>query len=630
MHKISIKWLILGIITCFALLTLVVASISSNIYKEEAFAANQKVSSRFVEVVTNEALNDLDKLVSELAKEMASDRDLRKIFKGALKSNSSKAELVIKLDEPFNRRFQTAGLIKLAKIRVFDKKLNLVSESENGDSLGESLHLSLQETMGKRKGADRLQQLAYTWESNGKAFYSMIFPLGGLSLKGYGEIVLDPSHNLKTLEKPLGSAIQLNTKSGKPIYETSTWPKDHSDFVISEYVIENLAKEKTIRVKAAIDNTKLIADMAATTNLVFLTFLVVGILFIVFSLTFLRKALFIPLESIVNRVNDSSNGNLTKQVQASGIKEIYDVGQTFNTFIKRLSDSINLIDDNANVLLMASSTLFNSTMVSKDALENQQQETEQVATAMNEMSVTVGEVAQNTAEASISATDSLKKSQQGKEAVDNVITSVNCLASKILNSETLINQLSNESKEISTILDVISGISEQTNLLALNAAIEAARAGDSGRGFAVVADEVRSLASLTQDAANDIRAKVESLQSGSQNAVKGMGESRTEADHSVKQIDDAGISIIDVSNSLSAMNDINTQIATAAEEQSAVACEINQNVLNIRDIGSDNMNTLDDSVEKAKDMLKVAENLKQSVSYFRLPPRSSNIKLENL
>jgi methyl-accepting chemotaxis protein len=617
-HKISVKWLVLSVIASFAILTLVSVAFTSILYKEQAFSANQKISARFIEVASNEAINDLKNLVSELGADLQSDKTLRKQFKKSLKDKAHLPSLVEKLGESFHRRFQTAGLLKLQKIRVFDTQFKMVASSTEGAALQDHLDDSLQQLLSKRQGTERLQSYGYFWGAKKQVYYSLFFPIGGLKLKGYGEIVVEPTHNLQTIEAPLSSAIQLLSQTGELLYQSSQWPQDLNHFVLATYSIKNKANQDTLFINAAIDNSQLSQEMQQTRNYILLFFLMLGIGFMIFSVIFLTKTMFVPIESIVHELEQVADGNLAVEIDDYGIKEAFVLSNTLKRLVVKLSDNIHVIKDNGDALLSASNALFESTTLTKEGMTMQQGETIQVATAMEEMNATVTDVASSTSNASSSAQQSLDKCTEGKQTVDTVIVTVNQLSNNILQSEVEIKKLSEESQSISSILDVISGISAQTNLLALNAAIEAARAGEAGRGFAVVADEVRSLANLTNEAANDIRTRVEQLQNGADNAVCSMNTSRETTDNAVTQSEETGNSIERVSEALLFMNDINMQIATAAEEQTAVVNEINQNVVRIKDISEDNAERADKTAMQSQDLIVIAESLIDSVSYFTL------------
>jgi methyl-accepting chemotaxis protein len=214
----------------------------------------------------------------------------------------------------------------------------------------------------------------------------------------------------------------------------------------------------------------------------------------------------------------------------------------------------------------------------REQVRLEQSETDQVATAMNQMTATVEEVARHAAAAARAAQDTDTETEAGSEVVMQTIAAIESLAREVEAAGEVIARLSEDSKEIGAVLDVIRGVAEQTNLLALNAAIEAARAGEQGRGFAVVAAEVRTLASRTQSSILDIQEKIERVQGGSAGAVQVMEKGQAKARESVAQARRAGESLHTISTSITSINDMNRQIASAAEEQTAVAEEINRNI----------------------------------------------------
>ncbi len=238
----------------------------------------------------------------------------------------------------------------------------------------------------------------------------------------------------------------------------------------------------------------------------------------------------------------------------------------------------------ANQLASSAAQISEATERTQSNTNKQQSEIDMVATAMNEMTATVEEVARNAEQAAESAKTANNESNTGMQVANQTKTDINTLVQDIDHAAQVLNKLAAESDNIGSVLDVIKGIAEQTNLLALNAAIEAARAGEQGRGFAVVADEVRTLASRTQASTLEIQEMIDKLQSGTKDSVAVMTNALERGQSSVESVDKTVVSLSGIQSAISNINDMNAQIATASEEQTQVANEINQSMINISQI----------------------------------------------
>ncbi|MDF3014025.1 MAG: hypothetical protein K0Q78_2229 [Cellvibrio sp.] len=284
---------------------------------------------------------------------------------------------------------------------------------------------------------------------------------------------------------------------------------------------------------------------------------------------------------------------------------------------KQLKSIVSGIQSTSDQLKDTSRQLATSSEKSIRELRVQKEETEQVATAMNEMTATVSEVARNAQFASESTKTVDHRVDEGGKLVGNSVKSVLDLHHEIEGTAAVITQLSLESKEIGKVLDVIRSIAEQTNLLALNAAIEAARAGEQGRGFAVVADEVRTLASRTHMSTEEIRGMIERLQTGVANAVTTMERSRVEAQQTVSFTKETDTILGVIKRSVSEVNDLNIQIATAAEQQSHVAEEINRNVIRINEVTDITVTAISQVERCSGELMSVSAELQEKISYFK-------------
>jgi len=364
------------------------------------------------------------------------------------------------------------------------------------------------------------------------------------------------------------------------------------------------------------------ADGLAAANWWKQFYVVIG-LFIVglFTVSILmNKVVAQPIKSVVERIRDiaEGEGDLTAQLDDSSNDELGELAYWFNTFVGKLRTMITDINGYASELTTNAEHMSSVTDRTSIGVQKQQAETDQVATAMNQMSATVQEVARNASSAASAANKADSEAAQGKVVVKDTIEAIDSLAAEVEKAGSVIQKLEEDSNGIGVVLDVIRGIAEQTNLLALNAAIEAARAGEQGRGFAVVADEVRTLAQRTQQSTQEIRSIIERLQSGAKDAVEVMVQGKNQASVSVEQAAKAGSSLDTITEVVTTITDMNTQIASAAEEHSSVAEEINRNVVNISEVAS---HTADDATEVAqssKKLTKLADDLQSLLSHFKV------------
>jgi methyl-accepting chemotaxis protein len=331
------------------------------------------------------------------------------------------------------------------------------------------------------------------------------------------------------------------------------------------------------------------------------------------SAVLLRK-----LKHISEAANAISQNNLNVACEVVSHDLIGEIVASFNQMRANLRNIINEISGATTQLASAAEEMSAVTDEASRGVQHQQSEIEHVATAMNEMTATVQEVAHNAALAAQSAQQADKDAKNGALVATEALGGIDNLVNEMERASGVIHKLESESENIGMVLDVIRGIAEQTNLLALNAAIEAARAGEQGRGFAVVADEVRTLASRTQQSTQEIQQMIERLQVGANDAVRVMNEARGMAKESSDQVEKAAESLAEIAGSVAQINDMNTQIASAAEEQSAVAGEINSNVSNIRHVADQTAAGAQQTASASEELARLSSQLQGLMTRFRM------------
>jgi len=300
-----------------------------------------------------------------------------------------------------------------------------------------------------------------------------------------------------------------------------------------------------------------------------------------------------------------------------GRDELGEMGANVNRMLAAFQQVCEELIAHSTQLAAASEELSAVTEQSNCAVQRQGSETDQVATAMNQMSASMLEVANNAASAVQAVNVANSDSAAGRSVVMQSISAITELADEVGNASSVIEDLACDSNNIGSVLDVIKGIAEQTNLLALNAAIEAARAGEQGRGFAVVADEVRTLAQRTQESINEIQQTIERLQSRARKAVAAMSQGKHKADAGVEEAGKADNSLAAIAHSVTNIDDMMTQIASAAEEQSAVGEEINRSLTAIRDVAGEVFEGSSQVASTSTEIAQLAGNLQNMVTRFK-------------
>ena len=360
------------------------------------------------------------------------------------------------------------------------------------------------------------------------------------------------------------------------------------------------------------------ADHYQTSRTIVSLFIALAALATVALAMLLTRSIVRPLSSAVSAAESVASGDLTRPIETHGNDEVSRLLKALATMQQNLRETLQGISGSATQLATAADELNAVTLDSTQGLQQQNNEIEQAATAVNEMTTAVEEVARNAVSTSDATRQSSESAQLGQARVSDTASAINALASDVQHTGELVQSLANQSQDIGKVLDVIRAIAEQTNLLALNAAIEAARAGESGRGFAVVADEVRALAYRTQQSTQEIEQMVQGMRTGSSLALDSMQASAARATSTLALAERAGEALETITASVHEIHERNLVIASAAEEQAQVAREVDRNLVNIRDLSVRSAAGADQTSASSHQLSQLANALQGMVRRFQL------------
>ena len=350
------------------------------------------------------------------------------------------------------------------------------------------------------------------------------------------------------------------------------------------------------------------------------TVMIIAVIFCLVGAVLISRSILKPLNGVIHALEDIADGegDLTKRLDSQGSDELARLAKAFNQFVEkihRLVAEVRATMDQFSGVVKRTAEIAEQT---NRGIATQQTDTDQVATAVNQLSASAQIIASNGAQAADAAKQAESEAFHGREVANKSLDATQLLANKVNDSVAYITKLGADSEEVGKVIGVIQAIAEQTNLLALNAAIEAARAGEQGRGFAVVADEVRTLANRTQSSTGEIRNIIESLQQVTKQAEKAMQEGKDQASKNIEQAMVAEQALESIARAISTIKDQNSQIARATDEQMAVTEEISRNVVNINDVGKQAAAGAQEAASSSELLAQFSAKVQNQLGYFKV------------
>ncbi|NOH98968.1 methyl-accepting chemotaxis protein [Vibrio sp. 99-70-13A1] len=410
-----------------------------------------------------------------------------------------------------------------------------------------------------------------------------------------------------------GSYAELISDNNITIYSNKV-----SDQVIPVYHTVEFSGQ-TWQLNGYIDTTLIEQNTDSLNQMITLALIVCGLIFIAISIVLLSIA-FKPLLNLKAVVADLSqgNGDLTQRLEVVSKDEIGQISTSINLFIEKLQSMFMEVLDSSAQIDAAISQLSQQSKSNVSTLNSHTVETEQAIAAIEEMSATASSIAESSNDAAKLTELTSSNASDSKDTVTNAVSSVSSLMDQVASMSLTISTMNDDTKQISSVLQVIGDIAEQTNLLALNAAIEAARAGEQGRGFAVVADEVRALAARTQQSTSQINEMLAKLHKTTDNVVSEMATTQTSCEQTAEKTNQVMSSLNVVTGSVVEINDLNTLMATAAEQQSQVTSEVTRNMAAIQEMIQKLNANASETTSVSDELRATSSNLSDVVGRFKV------------
>lgn len=550
-------------------------------------------------------IETIDQHLGDLANHLEDPAELRRVQEAERLVASFKAALV-ELPPLIEQRDNTRPPLHAIALQASDTLAQLASElPDQQDQQAQDAIENLRQVM--EQAEDRAQSPAWAAETLQAYADAVNNTLDALDVAQAAVTRLPVDSTLLNTDLANYRAQLLTLKEAQLITETV---QNRFEQQLNQLLEHNelLSQSQTAKRDSEADHTRTL--LAGVT--------VAALLLGSFAAWWIARQIAVPLREILTAAHRVADGDLSHDIQVERRDELGQLQQSIGQMTRNLRSLIGSIGDSARQIASAATQLSAVTEQTRAGINDQKDETDQMATAMNEMLATAQEVARHAEQASAAANEADQQATAGDRVVGQAVEQIGHLAHEMARSSQAMIALQRESQKIGGVLDVIKSVSQQTNLLALNAAIEAARAGTAGEGFAVVADEVRSLALRTQASAEEIEGLICGLHTGTQQVADIMDGSRVLTDSSVDLSRDVGDALAAIIRTVSIIQEMNPQIAAAAEQQSAVAEEINRSVMKVRDVSEQTAAASEETAAASVQLTRLSLDLQTLVDKFSL------------